>query len=186
MYDYNAIRELVINALVHNDWTNGYSPKFEIFKDKLVISSNGGIQEGVSQEEFLKGFTNPRNPELMRVFRDLEFVEQLGTGIQRVLKVYDRNIFEFYPNHIRVTIPFNDNTLNSNKNEEFIDNNSLSKIQNSILHLIQTKPTITQDEIAQILGVTLKTIYRNFKVLIDNNYIKRTGSNKKGIWKILK
>ena len=186
MYDYNAIRELVINALVHNDWTNGYSPKFEIFKDKLVISSNGGIQEGVSQEEFLKGFTNPRNPELMRVFRDLEFVEQLGTGIQRVLKVYDRNIFEFYPNHIRVTIPFNDNTLNSNKNEEFIDNNSLSKIQNSILQLIQTKPTITQDEIAQILGVTLKTIYRNFKVLIDNNYIKRTGSNKKGIWKILK
>lgn len=186
MYDYNAIRELVINALVHNDWTNGYSPKFEIFKDKLVISSNGGIQEGVSQEEFLKGFTNPRNPELMRVFRDLEFVEQLGTGIQRVLKVYDKNIFEFYPNHIRVTIPFNDNTLNSNKNEEFIDNNSLSKIQNSILQLIQTKPTITQDEIAQILGVTLKTIYRNFKVLIDNNYIKRTGSNKKGIWKILK
>lgn len=122
----------------------------------------------------------------MRVFRDLEFVEQLGTGIQRVLKVYDKSIFEFYPNHIRVTIPFNDNTLNYKKNEEFVENNSLSKIQNSILQLIQTKPTITQDEIAQILGVTLKTIYRNFKVLLDNNHVKRTGSNKKGYWEILK
>lgn len=186
MYDYNAIRELVINALVHNEWTNGYSPKFEIFKDKLVISSNGGIQEGVSQDEFLKGFTNPRNPELMRVFRDLEFVEQLGTGIQRVLKVYDKSIFEFYPNHIRVTIPFNDNTLNSKKNEEFVENNSLSKIQNSILQLIQTKPTITQDEIAQILEVTRRTVIRNFKVLLDEKCIERAGTNKKGYWKILK
>lgn len=186
MYDYNAIRELVINALVHNDWTNGYSPKFEIFKDKLVISSNGGIQEGVSQEEFLKGFSNPRNPELMRIYRDLEFVEQLGTGIQRVLKVYNKNIFEFYPNHIRVTIPFNANSLSKELKEEYLEDISLNKIQNSILKLIKTKPNITQDEIAQILGVTLKTIYRNFKVLLDNGYIKRSGSNKKGYWKILK
>ena len=96
MYDYNAVKELITNALVHNDWSNGYSPKFEIFNNKLVISSNGGIQEGVSQEEFLEGFSNPRNPELMRIFRDLNFVEQLGTGIQRVLKTYDKKIFEFF------------------------------------------------------------------------------------------
>ena len=68
LYDYNAVKELVTNALVHNDWCNGYSPKFELSDDKLVISSNGGIQEGVSQDEFLEGFSNPRNPELMRVF----------------------------------------------------------------------------------------------------------------------
>ena len=55
LYDYNAVKELVTNALVHNDWCNGYSPKFELFDDKLVISSNGGIQEGVSQDEFLEG-----------------------------------------------------------------------------------------------------------------------------------
>lgn len=109
LYDYNAVKELVTNALVHNDWCNGYSPKFELFDDKLVISSNGGIQEGVSQDEFLEGFSNPRNPELMRVFRDLGFVEQLETGIQRVLKSYDKSIFNFFPNHIRVSIPFNEN-----------------------------------------------------------------------------
>lgn len=137
-------------------------------------------------KEFLKGFTNPRNPELMRIFRDLEFVEQLGTGIQRVLKVYDKSIFEFFPNHIRVTIPFKNNTLQSKNSEEYVEKESLSKIQNTILKLIQTKPNITQDEIAQILGVTLKTIYRNFKILLVNKYIKRIGSNKKGYWEILK
>ncbi len=121
----------------------------------------------------------------MRIFRDLEFVEQLGTGIQRALKIYDKSIFEFYPNHIRVTIPFNTNTLNSKNNEDYIEKENLNKIQNTILKLIQTKPSITQDEIAQILGVTLKTIYRNFKFLLDNNYIKRTGSNKKGHWEIM-
>lgn len=59
MFDYGAVKELVTNALVHNDWCNGYSPKFKFFDNKLVISSNGGIQEGVNQEEFLEGFSNP-------------------------------------------------------------------------------------------------------------------------------
>ena len=147
MYDYNAVKEVITNALVHNDWSNGYSPKFEIFNNKLVISSNGGIQEGVSQEEFLKGFSNPRNPELMRVFRDLNFVEQLGTGIQRVLKTYDKEIFEFFPNHIRVTVPFNKNKFREKlvRKENFKD---LSKLQNSIINLTEISKKSTTSKVA--------------------------------------
>ena len=44
MYDYNAVREVIINALVHNDWTTEYPPKFELFSDRLEVSSFGGIQ----------------------------------------------------------------------------------------------------------------------------------------------
>lgn len=183
MYDYDAVKELLTNALVHNDWCNGYSPKFEIFDNKLVISSNGGIQEGVTQKEFLEGFSNPRNPELMRIFRDLNFVEQLGTGIQRVLKIYPKDIFEFYPNHIRVTIYFNENAFAKyNKDFEFPN---LNEIQKSILELLADKPNITQEELGRLLGVTLKTISRNFKILLENKYIKRVGSNKKGYWQIV-
>ena len=185
MYDYNAVKELITNALVHNDWSNGYSPKFEIFNNKLVISSNGGIQEGVSQEEFLKGFSNPRNPELMRVFRDLNFVEQLGTGIQRVLKTYDKEIFKFFPNHIRVTVPFNKNKFREKlvRKENF---KNLSKLQNSIINLIMDKPNITQEELARLLDVNKRTIIRNFKVLLEEKYIKRVGANKNGYWEINK
>ena len=185
LYDYNAVKELVTNALVHNDWCNGYSPKFELFDDKLVISSNGGIQEGVSQDEFLEGFSNPRNPELMRVFRDLGFVEQLGTGIQRVLKSYAKSIFNFFPNHIRVSIPFNENQFKKEtsklKYELYI---FLNQLQKSIVKLIMDRPNITQDELARLLDVNKRTIIRNFKVLIDNKYIERIGANKNGYWKI--
>ena len=44
MYDYKAVREVIINALVHNDWSNEYPPKFEFFSDRLEVSSFGGIQ----------------------------------------------------------------------------------------------------------------------------------------------
>ncbi len=187
LFDFNAVKELVTNAFVHNDWSNGYSPKFEIFDNKLVISSNGGIQEGVTQEEFLEGFSNPRNPELMRIFRDLNYVEQLGTGIQRVLKTYNKNIFEFFPNHIRVTIPFNSNDFDlKEKNDLFKEKAPLNKLQNSILKLIIDKPNITQEELAMLLDVNKRTIIRNFKVLLENNYIERVGANKNGYWKIIK
>ena len=185
MYDYNAVKELITNALIHNDWCNGYSPKFEMFDNKLVISSNGGIQEGVSQEEFLEGFSNPRNPELMRIFRDLNFVEQLGTGIQRVLKTYDKSIFEFFPNHIRVTVPFNNNEFKGNN--EVLENvsfKSFNKLQKSIIKLIMDKPSITQEELAKLLDVNKRTIIRNFKILIECNYIERVGANKNGYWKV--
>jgi len=177
---------LVTNALVHNDWCNGYSPKFEMFDKKLVISSNGGIQEGVSQEEFLEGFSNLRNPELMRVFRELNFVEQLGTGIQRVLKTYDKEIFEFFPNHIRVTVPFSKNKFKEGKSLKKEAYQSLNKLQSSIVNLILDKPNITQEELARILDVNKRTIIRNFKTLIDKNYIKRIGTNKNGYWKVNK
>lgn len=187
MYNYDAIKEIVTNALIHNDWSNGYSPKFEMFDNKIVISSNGGIQEGVTQKEFLEGFSNPRNPELMRVFRDLNFVEQLGTGIQRVLKVYPKDIFEFFPNHIRVTIHFNDNKfINQEKYVENFKNYNLNEIQESILKLILDKPNITQEELGRLLGVTVKTISRNFKVLLEQNYVKRVGANKNGYWQVIK
>ena len=121
----------------------------------------------------------------MRIFRDLNFVEQLGTGIQRVLKVYSKDIFEFFPNHIRVTIYFNDNKFINNDSSDF-KNYNLSEIQKSILKLICDNPNITQEELGRLLGVTLKTISRNFKVLLEQNYVKRVGANKNGCWQVIK
>lgn len=184
-FNFDAVKELVTNAIIHNDWSNGYSPKFEIFDNKLVISSNGGIQEGVNQEEFLEGFSNPRNPELMRIFRDLKFVEQLGTGIQRVLRVYPKDIFEFFPNHIRVTIYFNSNRfMEENSLKKKIATYDINETQKSILNLIVNNPNVTQEELGKLLGLTVKTISRNFKTLIENNYVKRIGTNKNGYWQV--
>ena len=84
-------------------------------------------------------------------------------------------------------IYFNDNKFtNKEKYSENIDNYYLNEIQKSILKLIIDKPNITQEELGRILGVTLKTISRNFKILLDHNYVKRVGANKNGYWQIIK
>ena len=187
MYDYTAVREVVINAIVHNDWTTEYPPKFEFFNDRLEVSSFGGIQSEFTEEEFLQGYSAPKNPELMRVFRDLELVEHLGTGIRRILKKYDKSIYHFFPHFIRVSIKYNqneyeyDNIIN-NKKEINNFNSELNNIQKGIISLILDRPNITQDEMANLLGITSRTIRNHIKYLIDNNYIERTGATKKGEW----
>lgn len=184
MYDYIAVREAVVNAIVHNDWSNEYSPKFEIFGDRLVISSNGGIQDNTTKEEFLEGFSLPKNKELMKVFNDLDLVEQMGTGIIRILQSYNKDSFEFFPNFIRVTFPFNENKFKTNTKE--IKNNNLTEIQNSIIGLMLDSPTITQETLARLLDVNIRTIQRNIKTLIDVGLIERIGATKKGEWIVRK
>ena len=178
MYDYISVREAVVNAIVHNDWSNEYSPKFEMFSDRLVISSNGGIQPAITKEEFLEGYSLPKNKELMKVFNDLDLVEQMGTSIIRILQNYDKKCFEFFPNFIRVTFPFNKNNF---KKEKLI-NNKLNEIQNSIINLMYDLPTINQKTLARLLNVNIRTIQRNIKILIDMGLIERIGATKNGRW----
>src|SRR5690554_3895882 len=102
-WDSEALREAVLNAFVHNDYTTEIPPKFEIFSDRIEITSYGGLMEGFSEKEFFEGFSAPRNKELMRVYKDLELVEQLGSGIPRILKYYDKSCFSFSDNFLRMT-----------------------------------------------------------------------------------
>ena len=187
MYDYKAVREVIINALVHNDWSNEYPPKFEFFSDRLEVSSFGGIQNEFTKEEFLQGYSAPKNPELMRVFKDLELVEHLGTGIRRILKRYDKSIYHFFPHFIIVSIKYNENNFKyNNQNVNIMSYSYLTKIQEGIMGLIENKPNITQEEMAKILGVTSRTIRNHIKYLVDNEYITRIGADKNGKWTVKK
>ena len=86
-----------------------------------------------------------------------------------------------------VFIKFILQTINSSldkliKNSNFV----LNDIQNKIIELIANNNRITQNEIANITNVNVRTIKRNFKILIDNLIIERVGSDKTGYWQILK
>src|SRR5690606_18773512 len=100
-----ALREAIINSIVHNDFTREVPPKFELFADRIEITSAGTLPEGLSDEEFFDGVSIPRNRELMRVYRDLELVEQLGSGVPRILESYGRECFRFMDNFTRMTFP---------------------------------------------------------------------------------
>lgn len=100
-----AMRELVVNAIVHNSYFSSGLPTFEEFSNRFEISTSGGLPEGFTREDFLAGYSLPVNPELIRVFRDLGLAERLGTGIRRVLKYYPKEIFRFSSSFLRVSIP---------------------------------------------------------------------------------
>jgi len=183
MFDKVAIREAIVNAIVHNKWQLENPPKFEIFSDHISITSTGGLPQEVTKEEFLMGYSFPRNPELMRVFKDLDLVEQLGTGIIRILKVYDKNVYEFSKNFIRVNFKFNEYRDLASDNKVNIDSN-LNETQNKVLQLIRNNNRITQKEMMNELGVVRATITRTIKFLKEKEYIERVGSDRNGYWNI--
>jgi hypothetical protein len=87
MIDSRALREALINAIVHNDYSKEVAPVIEIYSDRLSITSYGGLIEGLSIEEFFSGRSMPRNRELMRIF-------------------YDKSIFRLSENFLEVAFPF--------------------------------------------------------------------------------
>ena len=111
LVDPTALKEAIINAMVHNDYSSGISPVFEIFSDRFTITSYGGLPQEITQEDFFNAVSAPRNKELMRVFKDVELVEQLGSGMERIMSVYDKSIFEFLPNFLRINFYFDKEVL---------------------------------------------------------------------------
>lgn len=124
MIDRIALREAFINAIVHNDYTREVSPLVEIFADRLVITSYGGLIEGLSTEDFFNGRSMPRNRELMRIFRDLEFTEHLGSGINRILKIYDKGVFKLSDNFLEIVFPYDEDYNNNSDFMEIIKSDS--------------------------------------------------------------
>ncbi len=169
-----ALREIIVNALVHNDYRGEGVPTFEEFSNRFEISSLGGLPDGFTMEDFFGGYSLPTNPELIRVFRDTGFAERLGTGIRRVLKFYPREIFRFSPSFLRVNIPFYKPTEKAKK----------ADIRSLILSLVKQKPSITRRELSAILHLSSSTVYRELSGLVKDGLIVREGSNKTGYWKI--
>lgn len=180
LFDSIAMREAIVNALVHSDYRYENTPTFRIFDNHIEIISVGGLPEGIEKSEFLSRYMSPKNPQLMKIFKDLGFVEHMGTEIIRILSKYDESIFTFSSNFIKVSIPFNKEKNSSNSNETSTKN--VSKRQLKIMELI--KENLTQDEIADKLGVSRFTVIRDIKLLEQNGFLSRVGSNKTGFWKI--
>jgi len=177
LIDPTALREAVINAIIHNEYTNGIPPVFEIFADGFVITSSGGLPQELNQAEFFDGISAPRNKELIRVFKDVKLVEQLGSGVQRMLKMYDRSIFKFSSNFLKVSFPMENVGENAFK---------LNSTQKKIINLVKLDKHVTQADLSKQLNKSVRTIERNMKTLQKAKIITRIGSNTTGYWEVLK
>jgi len=172
-----ALREAVINAIVHNDYTKGV-PLIEIFSDRIVVTSCGGLVSDLTEEDFFKCRSMPRNRELMRVFRDMELVEQIGSGMSRILDAYDRSIFELTPGFTVVTFPFAKGFESIN---DTINDRLNGKIK-STLEILKNNPTATTADLVAITGKSQSSIARELKDYQNAGLLRREGSRKSGMW----
>ncbi|MDR1000797.1 MAG: putative DNA binding domain-containing protein [Clostridiales bacterium] len=174
-----ALREVVINAIVHNDYTKGV-PLVEIFTNRLVVTSCGGLVEGLSEADFFKCRSMPRNRELMRVFRDMELVEQIGSGMSRILKAYDRSIFELTPSFTVVTFPFEQAFITPNGKIIGV----IKERARTTLDVIKENPTATIPALAELTGKSQRTISRELREYQDAGLLHRDGARRNGWWVI--
>ncbi|MDR2088573.1 MAG: putative DNA binding domain-containing protein [Clostridiales Family XIII bacterium] len=186
MVDSTALKEAVINAIVHNDYSRNAVPTVEIFSDRITITSYGGLPEGLSRESFFACCSMPRNRELMRVFRDVGLVEQLGSGMGRILNAYDRSVFEFKGNFLIVSFPFAEGfeaAINAKDNELGV-NNGVKVGADEIILAIRSNPKITLKELAKVTSISRRTLDREIDELKASGKLKRVGSTRSGHWEV--
>lgn len=182
----SSLREAILNAFAHADYSWASNIKIEFFEDKCVITSPGGIYDGTF-EEIMKGKQTYRNPKLVNILYRLKFIENYGTGLPRIInayKPYNKAVYwDITFNFFRVELPnLNYNDENSNKNVDV----KLNNIKEIILKEIAANPNITYAKLAIKLNRSEETIRRNIKVLTEKGLLKRVGSKKEGYWEIQK
>lgn len=173
-YPTSALREALLNALVHRDYSFSGSIIINVFDDKIEFVSLGGLVGGLSKEDILRGVSQTRNEKLASVFYRLKHIEAYGTGIQRIFDLYEENA-------IQPDIIITDNTFtmvlpNRNVNAE---KNALSAgltpQENLIEEYIKDNGTITDDEIQSLLDVKKSRAYLIIKSMKDKGVLVTKG-----------
>ena len=183
LVDATALKEAIINAMVHNDYSSGIPPVFEIFSDRFTITSYGGLPQEITKEDFFNAVSAPRNKELMRVFKDVDLVEQLGSGMERIMSVYDKSIFEFLPNFLRINFYFDKEVLKylgqteQDKPNKITEQDKPNKKEEKIELILEfCKVPRSVKEIMEYIGLKHRPtfIYNYLNPLLEQEKIKMT------------
>jgi len=110
-YPWKAVRETVINALVHRDWTRSVDIEVTNYADRLEVISPGKLQNTMTISKMVAGQRSPRNTLVMEIMRDYGYVDARGMGIRtkviplmRKLNLVDP-IFEATEDYLKTTLP---------------------------------------------------------------------------------
>jgi len=178
-------REVVLNMLMHRDITDRHTSRIISYKDKLVCENPNYFRTmGMLT---IKNYTPfAKNPTLAKFFREIGYADELGSAFIKITKnsyLYSGKspIFED-KEMFRVAILL--------LRDEKLDEKDLINLANGTLNLIlnelKNKNNMTQKELSEKLGISLRTIKRDIIILKESGYIERVGAKKNGYWKILK
>ena len=167
-----ALREAVINAIVHADYGRHGSPlRVAIFSDRLEIDNPGGLPPGLTLEDVRLGVSKLRNGVIGRVFHELGLIEQWGSGIQRMTKAcleagLPEPLLEELGSGFRVTFrlahgpkpihdPLDQRILDLLKGSPGLSTHDLAKG-------LQRTPRATRDRIKRLVGLGLLMEHGSF------------------------
>lgn len=108
-YPPEALREALINAIVHREYALSGSTLVSLFDHAVEILSLGGLPEGLTYDDMMAGASIQRNPHLANIFYRLEYIEAYGTGVRKMLECYRGTgaepTFLVTDNAFKVTLP---------------------------------------------------------------------------------
>ena len=82
LYPVEALREAIVNALAHRDWTRYEEIEIARYADRLEVLSPGALQNSMTVEKMIAGQRSPRNPSIVEVLRDYGYVDARGMGVR--------------------------------------------------------------------------------------------------------
>lgn len=172
-YPEEAMREALVNAVVHRDYDYSGSIIINIYDDRMEFISLGGLVKGLTLADIRGGVSQPRNAVIANVFYRLELIESYGTGIQKILESYAGCGIEPKlapaPASFVVTLP------NRNTAETAASDPGLSREEN-ILRLMAKQGAVTRKDVEQLLGCSSFPANKALAALVEQGKIVKTGA----------
>lgn len=183
LVDSTALREAILNIFCHNDYSVGSEPYIIIYNNRFELYSYGGLPQGLSEEEFFKAKSLPRNRELMRVMSDLDMGEHLGRGMRRIMKYLSKDDFEITDNFITINFRFNNDALKMLDSKPINIDFNLTEQEQIIIEYIKKYGFIRRSTVEDILCVKKTRAYLILNSMVEKKIIKNIGisSNSKYI-----
>lgn len=175
-YPSSALREALLNAIVHRDYGFSGSIIINVFDDKIEFVSLGGLVSGLSKEDIMRGVSQTRNRKLANIFYRLKHIEAYGTGIQRIFDLYADDIVKpdiiITNNTFTMVLPNRNATASNADNTVFVP---ITEQEQLIIDYIKKNGCITDDEIQSMLGIKKSREYLIIKSMRDKNLLVTQG-----------
>lgn len=187
-YPEEALREALLNALVHRDYSYSGSIIINVNDRNTEFISIGGLVPGLSKEDVRSGISQPRNPKLAEIFHRLRLIESYGTGIRRIYSLY-RNCraqpqIEVTANTFKLILP----NMNASKEDGALDAEekkendiSVTPQMKTVLDYLQEYGEISDDEMQELLNIKKTRAYLLARRMNEAGMIEISGrgNNKK-------
>ncbi len=177
-YPPEAIREALLNAVVHRDYSYSGGTLISIFEDRIEFVSLGGLPKGISYNDLLLGVSVPRNNHLADIFYRLHLIEAYGTGVPKIMEYYrEYNLkpdIEVSDNAFKITLP----NTNYNRSAESDFQDVFSYDEQMVLRYLTEHGNVMRKQLVEVTGFSQAKTIRVLNALISKSAIKKVGQGK--------